>query len=89
MYPASIRRVTRRLRASRGLAGSHGIAVDATHVYWTNRNGNTVMQCPITGGCNTPFVLAGGAQEPTGIALDATSVYWTNTSSGTVLNVKP
>jgi hypothetical protein len=60
-----------------------GIAVDGTHVYWTN-TGNpdvnftsdgSVMMAPIGGGAAT--LLAAGP-SPGEIALDGTNVYWTN-----------
>jgi hypothetical protein len=53
-----------------------GIAVDATSVYFTNQNTNTVNKVPITGG--PVQILAAGQSTPQGIAVDATTVYFAN-----------
>ena len=64
------------------------IAVDATSVYWTNREQvGTVMKVPTGGG--TPTALASFQKSPLGIAVDATSVYWTNNDGGTVMKLTP
>ncbi|MFA5129599.1 MAG: hypothetical protein WC477_01620 [Patescibacteria group bacterium] len=63
-----------------GQYSPHGIAVDATNIYWTNEGrydqlDGSVMKMPIGGG--TPVVIAEKQGFPWGIALDETSVYWT------------
>jgi hypothetical protein len=58
------------------------LVVDSNNVYWTNRDGGSVMQCAI-GGCNgTPTVLGSAEATPTGITVDSTNVYWANNSGG-------
>jgi hypothetical protein len=53
-----------------------GITVDATSVYWVNRDDGTVMKVPTAGGGLT--TLASGQVDPSAIAVDGTSGYWTN-----------
>jgi hypothetical protein len=74
--------------ASGQVLSQHGIVVDATSVYWTNREQvGTVMKVPTGGG--TPTALASFQRSPLGIAVDATSVYWTNNDGGTVMKLTP
>ena len=61
-----------------------GIALSATHVYWTNTGDGTVMTVPIAGGV-AATVLASGQSNPMSIAVDATNVYWAATGGGTVM----
>lgn len=70
------------------------MAVDATHVYWTNDapstgGNNTVMKVSVDGGALT--TLASGQIHPRNVVLDATHVYWTNNvpsdGAGTVMKV--
>jgi hypothetical protein len=56
-------------------SGADSIALDATHVYWTNYNEGTVMSVPLAGG--KPTTLASGQVAMNDITVDATSVYWT------------
>lgn len=54
-----------------------GVAVDATHVYWLDAEGN-VMSVPKCGGTATKLANAGsaGADSLGAFAIDATSAYW-------------
>ena len=60
-----------------------GIAVDATHVYWTCSGDGTVKKAPIAGGDQVLLHDSpdGGAWT---ITVDATSVYWADRMAGTV-----
>ena len=65
--------------------GAGGIAVDASHAYWTNIFGGQVMACSLPG-CTAPVALASGQGYPELVALDATNVYWTNYTGNTVVS---
>jgi len=59
-----------------------GIAVDASRVYWANRDAGTIVSCPLAGcGDDDPTVLASDAASPLGVAVDATQVYWVTRAS--------
>ncbi len=58
-----------------------GIAVDATHVYFTNAAATgTVRRVPIGGGAVE--TIASGQLRPRDLAVNATHVYWTNRDGG-------
>ncbi len=68
------------------------MAVDATHVYWTNRGtlvavdagpqNGTVMKCALPACAGGPQAVAAAQYQPHGIAVDADNVYWTNWGTG-------
>jgi hypothetical protein len=64
-----------------GETGVYGVAVNATHVYWTTTSGK-VARRPVLGGDTE--VLATGEAEPGYIAVSATHVWWTTRSGGAV-----
>lgn len=57
------------------VAGENGMALNQTHIYWTNSHDGQVLRCPKTG-CATPEVVAAPGGTPWGLILDETSVYW-------------
>ncbi len=59
-----------------------GLAVDATHVYWTDSDPGVVAKTPIAGGPITNLVT--GGDKTTGLAVDATHVYWSEWGSGRI-----
>jgi hypothetical protein len=65
-----------------GEPGPKLVALDATHVYWTNNVTHSVSRVPIAGGCKELLVTDQVGAH--GIAVDATHVYWTNWTGGTV-----
>lgn len=64
------------------LPGPQRLALDATHVYWTNADG-TVQRAPKSGG--VVEIVADGQDAPGAIAVDATHVFWANEASGRVM----
>ena len=69
-------------------ASTYAIAVDDTHVYWTDLVARTVMKVPREGG--TPVTLASDQERAFVLAVDATHAYWTvdaQPGPGTVMKV--
>jgi virginiamycin B lyase len=64
--------------------GPCDVAVDATHIYWTNLRTETIGRANLDGSSvDENFVT--GAHQPCGIAVDGNHIYWTNdVSSGSV-----
>jgi hypothetical protein len=64
--------------------GAYGVAVSATHLYWTTFDG--LMSMPIAGG--TPTAIASAQAWPFFLALDDTRVYWTeHDPEGSIMGV--
>jgi hypothetical protein len=57
------------------------LALDATHVYWTEPESGRVMRAP-KDSLSPLEVIAFDADRPAGIGVDASSVYWTERRSG-------
>jgi sugar lactone lactonase YvrE len=60
---------------------AHGLAVDATHLYWAS-GFDTLMKLPLDGG--KPVRLALSQYGIDAVAVDSGWVYWANYSAGTV-----
>jgi len=60
-----------------------GVAVDSTHVYWTELLHQSIGSANLDGtGANDDFI--DGADNPTGIAVDAGHLYWSNFVSNAI-----
>ena len=61
----------------------HGVAVDASHVYWANDATGAIGRADIDGSnINQTFIT--GASTPYALAVDGSHVYWTNSATGTI-----
>jgi hypothetical protein len=59
-----------------GPSGVHGIALDATKIYWSDPSAGVIYSCPAAGcGGNAPTVVGSGLAYPNAIALDSSYVY--------------
>lgn len=67
------------------VTGPRGMAIDATHVYWANKEDGTIKAVPLAGGPVT--VLAAGQLQPANVAVDADFVYWTNFGDDSIVKV--
>jgi hypothetical protein len=66
-----------------GEPGARGIAVDATHVYWTNQTTGTIGRVPIAGG--DPEWIATDQVSPYAIAVDDTHAYWSDQGGDAIM----
>lgn len=62
------------------------IAVDATHVYWTDASAGLILRT-LKNGSGKPETLAIEQPDPWGIALTAQFVYWANVGSGEIMKL--
>ena len=68
------------------------VAVDGTHIYWTNAGSNTIARSNLDGtGVNQNFIpnASGvgfplGLNFPVGVAVDAAHIYWANEYTNTI-----
>jgi hypothetical protein len=70
--------------------GATGVAIDATHVYWTNRGTNGLLDGTVARALKNGTgaeVLASSLDSPFIITLDATHAYWTSRATGSVSRV--
>ncbi|MCC6668315.1 MAG: hypothetical protein IT375_31515 [Polyangiaceae bacterium] len=68
--------------------GPRGLAVDATHLFWTNSDTQSVMRIAKDGSdLQKPTLIATGGIEPLGIAVDDLAVYWADEKAGTLRRV--
>jgi hypothetical protein len=54
-----------------------GVAIDGSHIYWTNDNDGTIGRANIDGSGINQSLITGGTNT-CGIAVDASHIYWTN-----------
>ncbi len=57
-----------------------GIAVDTSHIYWTDGSAGTINEAGLDG--SNPHPIVTGQQQPAGIAVDASHLYWTDQNNG-------
>ncbi|MEO5727437.1 MAG: hypothetical protein ABI134_10590 [Byssovorax sp.] len=66
-------------------AGPQGLAIDATSVYWANKEDGTIHKAPLAGGADV--VLASGQLTPANVVVSDTHVYWTDPKADLVVRV--
>jgi hypothetical protein len=64
-----------------GLDGPVGLAVDASHVYFTSPSAGTVQRCPEVAPC-APETIATGQGGASSIAVNDRGIYWTLPGDG-------
>jgi hypothetical protein len=57
--------------------GALGLAVDATHVYWSDINGGRIGRAKLDGSAVEPNFMI-GIVNPAGLAVTATHLYWSS-----------
>lgn len=63
-----------------GATGPRALAVDGSHIYWADYEGNAIGRANLDGtNVQTDFI---SATSPDGVAVDAGHVYWTNGNPG-------
>lgn len=67
------------------LHGATRLAVDATHVYWTEAYGMLIRKVPRSGGDAVTLATSDG--NPQGIAVDDHAVYWVDPGNGRIMKV--
>jgi len=61
----------------RDLPGDRGVALDASHVYWSRQGGDSVGRINLNlESASAERAFIGGAGHPGGLAADATHLYW-------------
>jgi hypothetical protein len=58
-----------------GAAGPCGVAVDDSHVFWSNQDGGSIGRADLDGS-NVEQEFIAGLGSPCGVAVNAQSVYW-------------
>jgi hypothetical protein len=64
-----------------GLQGAEAVAVDASHLYWTNTANGTISEANLDG--SNPHVIVTGVLSH-GVAVDASHLYWTAVGEGVI-----
>jgi hypothetical protein len=63
--------------------GTRGLAVDSTHIYWTNPDQDTIGRANLDGsGVDQSFIT--GLQDPWDVAVSGPNLYWTSAGTGTI-----
>jgi hypothetical protein len=60
-----------------GGPGPEGLAVDASHIYWTNSSPGTIGRANLDGSAPTQSFIS-GAQNPSAVAVAGSNLYWSN-----------
>ena len=59
-----------------------GVAVDGSHLYWTDEGTGTINEANLDG--TSPQAIITGQNRPFGLAVDGSHLYWANENSGTI-----
>jgi hypothetical protein len=59
--------------------GPRGLAVDSSHIYWTNPDLGAIGRANLDGSAPTQTFIT-GAQQPWAVAVSGPNVYWDNTT---------
>jgi hypothetical protein len=60
------------------------VAVDASHIYWTNAGDGTIWRANLDGTNAQSIVQGEGQNSLFAVAVDGNHLYWTNRSEGMV-----